>query len=99
MVASAVFITDLSGKVIISRDYRGDVPLNRAIERFSKYLDETPEELKRPIFYVDPHGDSFVEEDVGATGKNGETFVYINVRYVIWPCKRNEMPSRHALMV
>jgi AP-1 complex subunit mu len=80
MVASAVFITDLSGKVIISRDYRGDVPLTRAMERFAKYLDETPEEHKKPIFYVDHNGDSFVEEDVGATGKGGETFVFINVR-------------------
>jgi len=27
MVASAVFILDLKGKVIISRNYRGDVPM------------------------------------------------------------------------
>lgn len=27
MVASAIFITDTKGKVIISRNYRGDVPL------------------------------------------------------------------------
>ena len=33
MVASAVFITDLQGKAIISRNYRGDVPLTKAIER------------------------------------------------------------------
>lgn len=28
MVASAVFILDAKGKVLISRNYRGDVPLN-----------------------------------------------------------------------
>jgi len=28
MVASAIFITDTKGKVIISRNYRGDVPLS-----------------------------------------------------------------------
>jgi AP-1 complex subunit mu len=79
MVASAVFITDLAGKSIISRNYRGDVPLNRAIERFAKYLDDTPDELKKPIFYVDTAGDNLVEEDVGGTGVGGETFIYIAV--------------------
>ncbi|GKY90873.1 AP-1 complex subunit mu-1 [Mayamaea pseudoterrestris] len=98
MVASAVFITDLSGKVIISRDYRGDVPLGRAIERFSKYLDETPDEQKRPIFYVDHHGDAFVEEDVGATGKNGETFVYIN-QTNLYMCAVTTRNSNVALML
>lgn len=28
MVASAVFITDTKGKVIIARNYRGDVPMS-----------------------------------------------------------------------
>lgn len=28
MVASAVYITDIKGKVIISRNYRGDLPAN-----------------------------------------------------------------------
>jgi AP-1 complex subunit mu len=81
MVASAVFITDLSGKSIISRDYRGDVPLHKAIERFARYLDETPEEQRKPVFHVDRGGDNFyAEEDVGAAGPGGESFVYVNVR-------------------
>jgi AP-1 complex subunit mu len=33
MAASALFILDLKGRVILSRDYRGDVPLKFA-ERF-----------------------------------------------------------------
>ncbi len=33
MVASAVFIMDLKGKVIISRNYRGDIPMTAA-ERY-----------------------------------------------------------------
>lgn len=82
MVASAVFITDLQGKSIISRNYRGDVPLNRAIERFTKYLQDTPDELKKPIFYVDSSGDCLVEEDVGGTGGGGESYIYIAVRDV-----------------
>lgn len=80
MVASAVFITDLSGRSIISRNYRGDVPLTRSIERFSKYLGDTPDEQKKPIFQCDSNGDFFTEEDVGCTGCNGETYVYVNVR-------------------
>lgn len=32
MVASAVYVLDLKGKIIISRDYRGDVPKS-AIEK------------------------------------------------------------------
>lgn len=79
MVASAVFITDLQGKSIISRNYRGDVPLLKAIERFAKYLDETPEELRKPIFHVDNNSDCYVEEDVGATGPGGESYLYVNV--------------------
>ncbi|KAJ1484833.1 hypothetical protein T484DRAFT_1795615 [Baffinella frigidus] len=31
MTASAVFILDLKGKVIISRNYRGDVPMIRTL--------------------------------------------------------------------
>lgn len=33
MVASAVFILDLKGKVLISRNYRGDVPMT-AVDKF-----------------------------------------------------------------
>jgi AP-1 complex subunit mu len=79
MVASAVFITDLSGKMIISRNYRGDVPLSKALERFSKYLMDTPDDQKKPIFYSDTNGDYLFEDAVGGTGNTGETFVYISV--------------------
>lgn len=79
MVASAVFITDLSGKSIISRNYRGDVPLTKAIETFAKYLTDVEEELKKPVFHVDNNGDVLDSEDVGCTGPGGETFVYVQV--------------------
>jgi AP-1 complex subunit mu len=77
MVASAVFITDLTGKSIITRNYRGDVPLTKAVDRFAQYLAETEDEAKKPVFHVDTSGD--VSEEVGATGPGGETFVYVNV--------------------
>lgn len=88
MVASAVFITDLSGKMIISRNYRGDVPLQKALERFAKYLQDTPEEQKKPIFYTDINGDYLVEDDVGGTGNGGETFVYVSVSVPTVPYRR-----------
>eukprot|EP01038_Epipyxis_sp_PR26KG_P010148 gene10148-13651_t len=49
MVASAVFITDTKGKVIISRNYRGDIPMTVA-DRFSLYIQEKDEMELRPVF-------------------------------------------------
>jgi hypothetical protein len=67
MVASAVFVTDLNGKPIIHRNYRGDIPLHRAIDRFAKYLQDVPDELKKPVFYVDnTTGDYLLEDQVGS---------------------------------
>ena len=79
MVASAVFITDLQGKAIISRNYRGDVPLTKAIETFAKYLVEVEDEAKKPVFHVDINSDIQSGEDVGASGTGGEHFVYVSV--------------------
>lgn len=57
MSASAVFITDTKGKVIISRNYRGDVPMS-SIERFSRYLTEEEDTKQTPVIHDD--GVSFV---------------------------------------
>mmetsp|Transcript_4100 Transcript_4100/g.4646 ORF Transcript_4100/g.4646 Transcript_4100/m.4646 type:complete len:456 (-) Transcript_4100:5-1372(-) len=78
MVASAVFITDLQGKAIISRNYRGDVALNKVIERFAQYLMEVEDEAKKPVFHVDLNGDVHAGEDVGATGTGGEHYIYVS---------------------
>lgn len=83
MVASAVFITDLGGKAIISRNYRGDVPMTKAIERFAKYLADVEDEAKKPVFYVDSNGDFLEADDVGCTGAGGETYVYIAVSILL----------------
>ena len=79
MVASAVFITDLQGKAIISRDYRGDVPLAKAIDQFQNYLTDVEEEAKKPVFHIDSNGEISVGEQVGANGVGGEHFVYVAV--------------------
>jgi hypothetical protein len=79
MVASAVFITDLQGKAIISRNYRGDVPLTKVIEQFATYLVEVEDEAKKPVFHVDSNGDIAVGEGVGASGSGGEHYIYVAV--------------------
>jgi len=49
MTASAVFILDTKGKVIISRNYRGDVPMN-CVERFSGHVLDAEEADERPVW-------------------------------------------------
>jgi AP-1 complex subunit mu len=46
-MASAVFILDLKGKVLISRNYRGDIPMS-AVEKFMPLVLETEEESQSP---------------------------------------------------
>jgi AP-1 complex subunit mu len=100
MVASAIFITDLTGKPLISRNYRGDIPLGQAAEKFASYLLEADEEAKKPVFYVDGNGEfgslkrgeEFEDECSGAPG--GETFVYVqhsNLYLVGVTCKNSNV--------
>lgn len=90
MVASAILITDLTGKPLISRNYRGDIPLSSAAEKFATYLLEADEEAKKPVFYVDANGEfgslkkgeeGMEERDDGCGVPGGETFVYVQVSY------------------
>ena len=77
---SAVFITDLSGKPLISRNYRGDIPLTSAIEKFASYLLEVDGDLQKPVFHVDSSGEFVGADEMGSAGVGGETFVYVQVR-------------------
>ena len=45
MATSAIFILDLKGRVILSRDYRGDVPA-KCVDRFIAKLGELEEQGK-----------------------------------------------------
>jgi hypothetical protein len=96
-MASAVFITDLSGKSIISRNYRGEVPLTKAIDRFAKYLNDTEDEAKKPVFHVDLNGDVMSPEDVGGTGPGGETFVYVGVSTKAAPSDERSTDDDHEI--
>lgn len=62
MVLSAVFITDLKGKIIISRNYRGDIPM-AAASKFTHYVQEKDDSEQRPVFTED--GYTFVYLKVG----------------------------------
>jgi len=55
--ASAVFIMDLKGKVIISRNYRGEVPMN-ITERFVRQVIDEESSFVKPVF--DEDGINFV---------------------------------------
>eukprot|EP01066_Platyproteum_vivax_P013100 Platyproteum_vivax@DN5957_c0_g1_i1.p1 len=50
--ASAIFILDLKGKVIISRNYRGEVPMT-VTDRFQKNVIEQDEMQVKPVFTED----------------------------------------------
>lgn len=49
MVCSAVYILDLKGKILISRNYRGDIPKSAA-DRFSLKIQETDGDDLKPIY-------------------------------------------------
>jgi len=57
MAASAVFILDQKGKILISRNYRGDVPMNVASRFISKLLEEDEMNV-RPI--IEEEGVSYI---------------------------------------
>jgi len=57
MAASAVFILDQKGKVLISRNYRGDVPMNVASKFVAKLQEEEEVDMK-PV--VEEDGITFI---------------------------------------
>jgi len=82
MVASAIYILDQKGKVLISRNYRGDIPMT-VIDRFPKLLADLEEEnTVTPIiqdeyvtFVFIKHSNIYV---VAATNKNANTMMVIS---------------------
>ena len=57
MSASAVFILDLKGRLLISRDYRGDIPTSVATKFATRVLQQEETEL-RPV--VNEEGISYI---------------------------------------
>lgn len=54
---------DLKGKVIISRNYRGDVPMTVS-DRFAQYIQEKDEANQRPIFTNDGFTFAFIKASI-----------------------------------
>lgn len=57
MAASALFVLDQKGKILISRNYRGDVPMSVASRFISKILEEDEMNVK-PI--IEEEGVSYI---------------------------------------
>lgn len=57
MSASAVFILDMKGRLLISRDYRGDIPASVATKFATRVLQQEETEL-RPV--VNEEGISYI---------------------------------------
>eukprot|EP00483_Globobulimina_turgida_P010434 UN10455 len=81
MVASAVFITDLKGKPLIHRNYRGNIPLS-ITDEFQRILVENDESELRPIlvdkgvtFCFVEHNDLFL---LGVTRVNANVMLILN---------------------
>lgn len=53
---------DVKGKVIISRNYRGDVPMSTS-ERFAQYIQEKDEMDQRPIFTDDGYTFAYIKHN------------------------------------
>lgn len=62
MVLSAVFITDLKGKILISRNYRGDIPM-AASAKFTQYVQEKDDSEQRPVFTEDGYTFVYVKHN------------------------------------
>jgi len=84
MSASALFIMDLKGKILISRNYRGDVPMS-ASEKFTKHLLEDEESTLTPIITDDGITFVYIRHNnlylMAFTKKNANCMVILNFLY------------------
>jgi len=84
MSASAIFIMDLKGKILISRNYRGDVPMS-ASEKFTKHLMEDEESALTPIITDDGVTFVYIKHNnlylMALTKKNANCMVILNFLY------------------
>lgn len=86
MSASAVFVMDLKGKVLISRDYRGDIPMNIA-EKFAKFVQNVDEMEIKPVFTDEDvtflsvkHNNIYL---MGVSRRNTNAMVVLNFLYQV----------------
>eukprot|EP00823_Brevimastigomonas_motovehiculus_P001328 TRINITY_DN11851_c0_g1_i1.p1 TRINITY_DN11851_c0_g1~~TRINITY_DN11851_c0_g1_i1.p1 ORF type:complete len:424 (+),score=70.72 TRINITY_DN11851_c0_g1_i1:50-1321(+) len=83
-MTSALFITDLKGKPIISRNYRGDMPMS-VVETFAKHLLEDDETQLNPVIQEDGYTFIYIRHNnlylMAVTHKNANVLVILNFLY------------------
>jgi len=86
MVCSAVFIMDLKGKILISRNYRGDIPMSVS-EKFTKHLMEDDENQLTPCITDDGYTFLYVKHNnlflMAMSKRNANAMVVMNFLYRI----------------
>lgn len=84
MSASAIYITDPKGKVIISRSYRGDLPPT-VHERFAKLLTDEEDTALKPIILDDGTTFLYISHNnlilMAVTKKNANAMVILTFLY------------------
>jgi AP-1 complex subunit mu len=84
MSVSAVYIMDVKGKIVVSRDYRGDVPLS-ATEKFSKHLIEDEEVQLTPVLTDNGFTYMWVRHNnlylMAVTKRNANAMIALNFLY------------------
>ncbi|KAF8820103.1 mu1 adaptin [Cardiosporidium cionae] len=82
--ASAIFILDQNGKVLICRDYRGEVAMSAA-ERFYQYVIDQDDSLVKPVFVEDGITFCWIKFNniylVGATKRNSNCTMIVAFLY------------------
>lgn len=86
MSASAIFVMDMKGKIIISRNYRGDVPMSAA-EKFSRHLNEDEDHQLSPIITDEGISYAWIKHNnlilMATTKRNMNCMVILNFLYRI----------------
>ena len=61
MSCSAVFVLDVQGRMILMRDYRGDVPIAKVSDKFMARLNKLEETSKvTPVIYDEVEGITYM---------------------------------------
>lgn len=84
MSCSAIFIMDIKGRIIISRDYRGDIPMS-ASEKFTKHINTEEDSSLTPIITDGPYTFVYIRHNnlyiMAVTKQNANVMVILSFLY------------------
>ena len=103
MVLSAIYILDAKGKVLINRNYRGDIE-NTVIDKFIGLVMEKEEDgTLTPLLTMDDTTFAFVKRNnlylVATTKKNSNIAMVFVLLHKIYAVRRSRMKRGHAVVV